>query len=280
MRKRLLPVLAVLVASAACGELPRPFQPEYKGDTFQLLPIDKAGMVVRPLDGLPADVGAAFTAAMVDALRQQDVAAMSGAGNPASLVLSGTASAETSGWSVTLALVDAHNVPLGTVASHVDPGTTGDPKSWSPYAIPLAKSVVAMLQSDPTLRPGDEPTVTIGDVAGLAGADRRTLVNALEYTLQKSRIQVAPTPETATHVIVGAVRIAPPRGPAGKEVRNVEVLWTVLRADKSEVGEVRQANDVPAGMLDQDWPDIAMAVADAAVDGIAGLVNRRPTATQ
>jgi len=104
-------------------------------------------------------------------------------------------------------------------------------------------------------------------------------VNALEYTLQKSRIQLAETRDKATHVIVGAVTIAPPRGSAGRQFQNVDVRWTVLRADKSEVGEVRQTNDVPVAMLDSSWPDIAMAVADAAADGIADLVNRKATAT-
>src|SRR5258708_34342066 len=84
----------LVLAVAACGELPRPFQPEYKtDDNFSLMPIDKAGMVVRPVDGLPPAAAEAFTHALIDALRREDVAAMTGPGNAASLILDGAAGA-------------------------------------------------------------------------------------------------------------------------------------------------------------------------------------------
>src|SRR5258708_22596968 len=88
----------LVLAVAACGELPRPFQPEYKtDDNFSLMPIDKAGMVVRPVDGLPPAAAEAFTHALIDALRREDVAAMTGPGNAASLILDGAARPAPSG---------------------------------------------------------------------------------------------------------------------------------------------------------------------------------------
>ena len=74
--------------------------------------------------------------------------------------------------------------------------------------------------------------------------------------------------------------LSPPHGSAGQEQRAVDVRWTVERADKSEVGQLHQSNDVPVSVLNQDWPDIAMAVADAAADGIVDLVNRQATVTR
>jgi len=243
------------------------------------MPVDKAGMVVKPIEGLPPDAAEAFTQALIDALRKQDVAAMAGPGNPAALVLAGSAVPMGDGWDIKFALQDSQKATLGSFAAHAMPRKAEDPKAWSLYATNVARSVAGAL-TDPTTASAAGPVVAIGTVTGLAGDDGRALTRALAYTLQKSRIKVAAGPDKPTHTVVGAVTIAPPRGPAGKEVRNVDVRWTVLRADNSAVGEVRQANDVPVAMLDRDWPDIALAVADAATDGIVDLVNRRATVTR
>lgn len=276
----LLAVVALVTALvAACGQLPRPFETSHNHDEeFRLMPLDKAGMVVHPPEGMPGPAATAFTTALVDALRNEDVAAMTGPGNPASLVLGGSANAEPGGWSIKLALADSNRIPVGSVTSHASPQPVDDPKSWSPYARTMAKSIAAMLQSDGTAPRLDRPRVTLGDISGLPDADRRMLVHALEYVLQKARLQIATSPDKATHVILGSITISSPRGSVGRPTRNVDVHWTVQRADKTEIGELHQSNDVPVDMLDHDWPDIAMAVADAAADGIVGLVNRPATA--
>jgi len=280
LRDRLLIVL-LCAAVAACGNLPRPFQPEYKTtDTFALLPIDKGGLVVQPVQGLPPAAAEAFTQALIESLHKEDVAAMAGPGNAAALVLGGDAVPAGAGWDITLALGDARNTALGSFVAHAAPQKAEDPKAWAVYARTVARSVAGILDADPALRNPDAPVVAIGAVTGITGEDGRALTRALEYTLEKSRIKVAAPADKPTHTVVGAVTIAPPRGPAGKEVRNVDVRWTVLRADNSQVGEVRQTNDVPVAMLDRDWPDIALAVADAATDGIVNLVNRRSTVTR
>jgi hypothetical protein len=276
-----LAALTLILALTACGNLPRPFQPEYKSDdNFALMPIDKAGMVVRPVDGLPPAAADAFTQALIEALRREDIAAMAGPGNPASLVLGGAAVAGATGWEITLALGDSHRSPLGEVVSHANPARAEDPKAWDAYATALARSVVAMLQSDPTLRPGTAPIVGIAEVTGVAGSDGRALIRALEYALQRAHLQLADASTKATHFVAAEVAIGPPRGPAGRQVRNVEVLWTVRHADNSDVGEIRQSNDVPTAMLEGEWPQIAMAVADAAASSIIDLVNRPTTVTR
>lgn len=274
-------VLAVLAALSACGELPRPFQAAHDNDeNMRLMPIDKAGMVVQSPQGMPAPAAAAFTRALVDALRNEDVAAMTGAGNPASLVLASSADAESGGWNIKLALADANQVPVGSVTSHVSPQSAEDPNSWSPFTRQMAKSIAALLQSDGTAPRTDLPSVAIGDIGGLPDADRRMLVHALEYVLQRSRVQIAASPDKATHVVIGHIVIAAPRG-STQQTRKVDVQWTVQQADKNktEIGQLHQSNDVPVEILKNDWPDIAMAVADAAADGIVDLVNRQGMAT-
>lgn len=280
MRIPQLIVLALVALLAACGELPRPFEtPHDNNADLRLMPVDKGGMVVHPPDGMPGPAAEALTTALIDALRNEDVAAMSGPGNPQSLVLGGTAQSDAAGWTVNLAVADASQISLGSVTSHANPAVADDPKSWSPFAKAMAKSVAALLQTDGTTPRADQPSVAVGDISGLPDNDRRMLVHALEFVLQRARVQVAATPDKATHVIVGKVTLSPPHGSAGQEQRAVDVRWTVERADKSEVGQLHQSNDVPVSVLNQDWPDIAMAVADAAADGIVDLVNRHAAAT-
>jgi hypothetical protein len=285
MSARRLSTLSLFAVAAllavACGELPHPFQaPHNNEEDMKLMPIDKAGMVVQAPAGMPGPAAAAFTKALIDALRDEDVAAMSGPGNPASLVLGGTATADPTGWNIKMALADASQAPVGSVASHASPLAANDPKSWSPFAKAMAKSIADLLQTDGTTSRKDQPSVTIGDISGLPDGDRRMLVHALEFDLQKSRLQIATSPDKATHVIVGNIRITPANGLPGQRMNNVDVRWTVQRADKTEIGQLHQSNDVPVDMIDRDWPDIAMAVADAAVGGIVDLVNQGSSAAR
>ena len=67
-----------------------------------------------------------------------------------------------------------------------------------------------------------------------------------------------------------AVTIAKPE--AGKQ--HVKIVWRMRRADGSEIGTVAQENDVPAGLLNGTWGDVAYTVALAAQDGIMQLIAR------
>ncbi len=56
---------------------------------------------------------------------------------------------------------------------------------------------------------------------------------------------------------------------AGKQ--HVKIVWRVRRKDGSEIGTVAQENDVPAGLLDGAWGDVAYTVA-------VGGAGRHPAA--
>lgn len=268
-------VVLALLSLTACGEIPRPFQPEYKAeDNPLLMPLDRAGIVVKPVAGLPPDAAEAFTQALVDALRREDMAAMSGTGTSASLVLTGAADTTPNGWDMTLALADAHNAPLGSLNTHANPAVAEDPKAWQSYAASLAKSFAEMLQPAGT-QTGDQATVAIGNIEGVSNDEGRAVARALEYTLKRAQVKVVDAAtDKPTHIVAAALAIAPPRGAPGRETRKVEVLWVVMYADKSEIGEIRQANDVPARMVERGWPEIALAVADSATGSITDLLKR------
>ena len=83
---RLLTTLACVVLLAACGDLPRPFQPT---ETASLEALGtRAGIFVEPVSGMPEADSARLTGDLVRALRALDVAAGRHASNRASYRIS------------------------------------------------------------------------------------------------------------------------------------------------------------------------------------------------
>ena len=66
--------------------------------------------------------------------------------------------------------------------------------------------------------------------------------------------------------------VALDRSGAGQQ--HVRIVWRMRRKDGDEIGTVAQENDVPTGLLDGAWGDVAYTVAVAAQDGIMALVAR------
>mgnify|MGYP006275687063 FL=1 len=258
---------------AGCGELPRPFQPEFKGETNTLLmPADRAGMVIEPIAGLPDS--ADFAERLAESLRWEGIVAMTGRGNAQSLRLSGEAAAVSGGWDVHLTLNDAKGTALGALVRTLPPEIT------PPQMAELARAVGLVLYPDGPVPIAPKPSVSIGAVAGVPGEGGRALARALEFQLKRADVKLADTPTQATHIINAVVTFAPAKGTPPNDTRNIDVRWVVVRADRQEVGQVRQANDVPSRDLDRNWAEIAHAVADAAVEGLTNLLQRAPPASR
>jgi len=270
LRSTIAFVLLALVL-ASCGELPRPFRPEFKGETNPLLmPVDRAGLVVEPIAGLPDNLG--FAERLAESLREEGIVAMTGRGNARSMHLSGEAIEVSGGWDVHLALNDARGHALGMLVWSLPPDGTPPPMAT------LARAVALALYPDGPVPVAPKPSVAVGEVTGVPGEGGRALARALEFNLKRADVKLADTPTQATHIINALVTIAPARGTPPHETRNVDVRWVVLRADKQEIGQVRQTNDVPIRDIDRNWSEIAYAVADAAVEGLTNLLSRAPPA--
>lgn len=270
MRSLLLALLLTL-GLAGCGELPRPFQPEFKSENNSLLmPADRAGIVVEPIAGLPGN--AAFAERLAESLREEGIIAMTSRGNAQSLRLSGEASSVSGGWDVHLTLHGGRGDALGTLVWALPPDGA------FPQMKELAKAVALVLFPDGPVPIAPKPSVSIGDVTGVPGEGGRALARALEFNLRRADVKLADTPAQATHIINALVTIAPARGTPPNDTRNVDVRWVVTRPDRQEVGQVRQSNDVPTRDLDRNWAEIAYAVADAAVEGLTNLLSRAPSA--
>ncbi|MGH7060218.1 MAG: hypothetical protein ACREFH_07530, partial [Stellaceae bacterium] len=110
-----------------------------------------------------------------------------------------------------------------------------------------------------------------GGVEGAPGDGGTALETAIATLLKRQDLAIVSDPQAKADLVLDAVvKVAAHK--SGKQ--NVKIVWRVRRADGSEIGTVGQENNVPAGLLDGAWGDVAYVVAASAQDGIMALVAR------
>ena len=63
-------------------------------------------------------------------------------------------------------------------------------------------------------------------------------------------------------------------GPVAEKQQDVTITWSLRNAGGNQLGEVKQQNRIPAGLLDGAWGDVAYAVASSAAPGITALLDQ------
>ena len=141
-----------------------------------------------------------------------------------------------------------------------------------------------------TARPAPDAKTDFGDVRSLAnkthsgGIDKVALVGvtgspgrgndelyvAMRKVLRDAGWPVVDKPGKTALSISGRVALAAPRS----GVQQVRLAWAVTLPTGKVLGTVRQANDVPAGSLNQGWGQTAGYAAEAAAEGIFNLVEQ------
>ena len=88
--------------------------------------------------------------------------------------------------------------------------------------------------------------------------------------LSESGWPVVSKPQADALTIEGHVKLAA----KNDETQSVSLRWVVKSPTGKVLGDVKQANDVPAGSLDEGWGGAATAVTEAAATGIFDVVKR------
>lgn len=112
--------------------------------------------------------------------------------------------------------------------------------------------------------------VAVVPVVGATGSGNGELTKAMRETLTKAGWTVLAKPAKNALTIVGHVAMAQATGPT----QTVSLNWAVQTPDGKSLGDVKQANDVPAGSLDKGWGESAGFAAEAAATGIFELINK------
>lgn len=275
-----LAVAAITAALAACQPMPHPFARDESARDNPLLTLpDRNGIVVLDVDGVPEAVSRAAAAAMADELLRRNVPAATEGGNRGSFFIQGRVTSRAVNGarrelSLTWDLFDRTGRIVGSekASRHAQASAAlGD------VIVGLARAsaggVAALVQDgEPSRRIDAAKTASLHvlPVAGAPGDGATILRHAMMNALRRASLKVDRDIRDGSLVIAGRMAVAPVR--QGR--REVEIVWSVLRPDGSEVGNLKQQNTVDATALDGDWDDLAVIVAESAAGGIVDMLHR------
>jgi len=243
---------------------------------------DSASVTIAPVDGTPRATAEKLGPAMASALQQREIAASDKTASIGSYELVGKIEEmPSSGGRAALVAVwelrDPSGQSLGERTERLEAAAhdweQGTDDAVARLAAASADRLATLLQDDsPTEAQVGGPTrLLISGVGGAPGDGAESLSRAIGEVLKRQDVAIVTDPEAKADLVLDAdVVIAKPK--AGKQ--NVKIVWRVRRKDGSEIGTVGQENDVPAGLLDGAWGDVAYMVAVSAQDGIMQLVER------
>ena len=278
-RRTALPCALLLVvlciALAACGDLPRPFQPAEKSLQAWSAPGDIAwgSILVLPVAGLPQPQSAALADEVVDALQVRDVPASRHASGRGSIVLAGQVSAVTRRLKWALVTSDGETA-LRFEEPQLDAARLGESApDLAAIATRAARRIAALLEpptaEDERARPA--PPVVLAGVRGAPGDGNIALARAMHRSLTRIGVAIADDGDAGSHQIMGRVSVARDEGVVDDAA--LTIAWDVLQPDGRKLGTVTQSNRVSAAQLTGTWSALASIVARAGAPGIAQLLE-------
>jgi hypothetical protein len=282
MKRRFLAGLALL-ALAACGDLPQPFRGNPGGMAGRLvvpppyrlaIPIPEAAM-------LTATESEAFAKAMAEALLKREVPAVADTPLPLDWRLAVDMRLEGNRVVPRYALFDPDGAPQGVAEGSAIPA-----RDWArPNAALFAdvandaarraadlllRAEAARKSTAPSaLTAAGPPRVYLLPVRGAPGDGNESLTARMRDSLGDNGILAQEVADGAGFATDGRVNVVP----VGRGMQRVEILWIVSRRDGQELGRVLQMNEIPAGLLDRHWGDVAFAAAAEAAGGVQRVIE-------
>ena len=272
--------LCCVLLLASCGSLPRPFEGNPGANARKLAqPPETRLFVDRPdAASLRADRSELFAISLADALASQDVPAIS-------------TGARQTDWHIALDLKRQGATVLPNFVVFDEKGqqagiAQGQPVSapaWSEagaetlrkVATDAAPGIASLLTrieaarraADPNSLVNRETRLYVPRVTGAPGDGNDQLTRQMKAGLAAQSLRVDDVPGDFT--VAGQVAVVKIAG--GQE--RVEIQWIISDA-RGERGRIVQLNEIKAGMLDHNWGDVAVVVAEEAAAGVKDLVAR------
>jgi hypothetical protein len=282
MKRRFLAGLA-LFALAACGDLPQPFRGNPGGMAGRLVVPPPFRLAVPPPEGamLSATESEAFARAIAQALLKREVPAVADAPMPLDWRLAVDMRLEGNRVVPRYALFDPDGAPQGVAEGSAIPA-----RDWArPNAALLAdvandasrraaelllRAEAARKSTNPAaLAAAGPPRVYLLPVRGAPGDGNDSLTARMRDSLGDYGILAQEVADGAGFAADGRVNVVP----VGRGMQRVEILWIVSRRDGQELGRVLQMNEIPSGLLDRHWGDIAFAAAAEAAGGVQRVIE-------
>jgi len=254
----LVAVLVCILALAACGYLPRPFQPTEKSlpDIAEEEIGKRAGIFVQPIVGLEAEEAERLTEALVTALHAKDIAASRLAWSRASLRIS--AHPTESGELRWLLTAPNGEILFSSVEARNQVGAQRVAQLFADFLNPPAATASRL-------------ELIVPAVDGAPGDGRDALASAMRQALAAKGVTTINDLENGAYLVLGSVHVTSAKL-VGQE--SVKVDWTVLAPDGARLGTVSQSNNVLAGTIDEHWGGVARIVAENGAEGVIAMLTR------
>ena len=236
--------------------------------------VHQAGVEVTPPEGVPVEIGGPLAKALVDALQEQDIPAITGQKLAGAHAIKGAARMEPGAIVIDWVLYAPDGAELGGVK--VRDALSADVHAGT--ALPTTmiqalttQAVTALGLHFPAIsgKQGETLRVFVPDIANVPGDGGKSLPMALRNALRAAGLGIADAQDAQAIRIEGQVILS--ELDAANQL--VKLSWRVLASDGSEIGYIDQSNPVPHGRLDGNWSDVAYGAAAGAADGIIPLLQ-------
>jgi hypothetical protein len=277
-------VLLLAVLLAACQPLPHPFADD-RPPASLLTVRDSAGISIAPIEGGPSATAEKLGAAVASALGKRDIPASDRTTSLGSYLLYGRLDGQRpragkGALTVYWRLQDSGGRSIGERTARLEAPAraweSGDDTIIASLAEASAAEIAPLLADEAAPAAaevaGDGRTrIAIHPVSGAPGDGAKSLANAIATVLKRQELAVLDDPSAKADVILdGEVTIVPVK----PDKQHVKIVWHVRRSDGVEIGTVGQESDVPKGLLDGAWGDVAYSVAIAGADGLLQVIAR------
>ncbi len=257
-----------LVAVAACGKLPRPFEPGAKDPNNPLLTLqDSPGVVVAPIYDAPPELAAPLADGLAEFLRAQDVPATAAdILNSGNLLEGWYRQTDTPAGQTTVViewrLSDKTGAELLALESRVGMPTAALAKDPQPLIKRMTADVApkvadAMIGERTAQIDASAPSLAIGDITGAPGDGNAALRRAFSAVLHRTEITITKSPEGAMATLDSIVQVTP----HSEKEDEVRLVWTIRDSEQKTVAVLKQDNRVRKGRLARRWGSMAFDVA-------------------
>jgi len=277
-------VLTLLVALAACGDLPQPYRgrPGGQAGTLAAPPAYRLAVPDPAAALLTGEQAHSFAEALSAALLTAEVPASATDPLPLDWRLTVEASLQGSAVIPRYVLSDPDGRQQGaTLGTRIPASEWQDarPEVLQRVAREAAPRIADLLLRAEAARKGNDPAALVESgppriyvpmVRGAPGDGNEALTARIREALNTQGMIVQTQTQGARFAVTGQVAVV---DQPGTRTQRVELLWTVSRQDGHDLGRVLQLNEVPMGVLSRFWGDVAFAAANEAAGGVRTVVQ-------
>ena len=283
MRARPISILPLLVLLFACGDLPEPFLGN-PGATARWLARPTPMLAVPRPSGalLPGESAVDFANLLALSLQKAEIPALARMARNTDWGLTVTATQIGDKVVPRYAIVDPTGREQGAIDGAATPalgwaeGRASALGEATNDAVPRVRALMTSIRAtrdraDPNSLYNRPARVFVPPVTGAPGDGDFVLTSLIRANLSELGPLIQTAPGDADFTVRGEVAAGKPLN--GKQ--QIEIVWTVTRADGDLSGKVAQLNSVSTGLLDRAWGGIASVVAQEAAGGIGRVLARQ-----